>query len=263
MSAKTFSLNEKELRSELSAFWNDALAIAPHRGGLCWTMPVMMPDGVQVVLRARDVTPGKIILSDGGDTLQWLSMRGFHAENGGFVQRLFRERCTFFGLELSNGALEKVLSLPLCAEEVQIFAEGLSSVAHLIYRQDYAFQEDSIAVAHVEGALYANKIKFTRRKEIPVSAKRKINVDFYFEARGQERIIKTFDQKSRQLDLVDLWARRWLLLKKSYDQMAMAMVYDEQIFNAIGEVQELADELDVPCVPSHRVEDLGPFIQAA
>lgn len=263
MNAKTFNLNETELRAGMSAFWNDALSVKPYGGGLCWTMPVMLPDGVQVVLRAREVTPGKVVLSDGGETLQWLAMRGLQAENGGFVEELLRERCAFFGFEINGAALEKVLSLPLPPEEVQIFAEGLASVAHLIYRQERIFQDESVAVAQIQGALYANKVKFVRRKEIPVSPKRKISVDFYFEAAERERVIKAFDQKSRQLDVVDLWARRWALLKNAHERMDMAMVYDEHVFQPVDEVRELAAELAAPCVPAHRVEDLGDFLCAA
>lgn len=263
MGAKTFNLNETDLRAGMSAFWNESLSVKPYGGGLCWTMPVMMPDGVQVVLRAKEITPGKVILSDGGDTLSWLMMRGLQAENGGFIEELLQERCEFFGFRIRGASLEKVLSLPLPPEEIQIFAEGLASVAHLIYRQDRVVQEDSVAVAQIEGALYANKVKFVRRKEIPISQKRRVSVDFYFEAAERERIIKTFDQKSRQLDVVDLWARRWSLLKKSHERMDMAMVYDEHVFQAVGEVRELAEELSVPCVPAQRVEDLGDFLHAA
>lgn len=106
-------------------------------------------------------------------------------------------------------------------------------------------------------------MKFVRRKEIPVSPKRKISVDFYFEAAERERVIKAFDQKSRQLDVVDLWARRWALLKNAHERMDMAMVYDEHVFQPVDEVRELAAELSVPCVPAHRVEDLGDFLCAA
>ena len=212
----------------MEAFWRDQVEAAPTRAGLALTLPLMYPDGWQVTVFLASLTPGWVRLSDHGKTLGALIEAGMNldAKQSNTYARL-DERVKTFELQSDGAMLSKDVRLPLQGVDVQLFAEALVSIAHLIYRHEPAMVQENPAENAVRRVFAARGVTPRRNAEIEGFLERRIRVDYLVEAR-RPLAVQVVGRRDNLLSYMEQWAFRWSDLRKRNRQILAAMVYDPE-----------------------------------
>lgn len=132
------SLNPDALRSSMAQFWNDQLAVeANGRNGLTAALPLMYPDGWQIVVHLEPFSATHVVITDKGHTLQKLQQAGLNKDaRSQQTHRLLEERKKTFELDQQGYELRRLIPFPIQGLDVQLFAESLVSISHLFYRSE-------------------------------------------------------------------------------------------------------------------------------
>src|SRR5215469_7876116 len=99
-------------KNALVRFWADTLKIEPAREGVNIALPLLYPDGLQVVANLRPLAERTALLSDRGEVLANLTNSGFNLESE-VVKKLITERLQVFDLRRDGLILEKQIRLPI------------------------------------------------------------------------------------------------------------------------------------------------------
>lgn len=119
----------------LQKFWGEQLRVVQSRDRLTLALPLMNPDGWQVVVSLQPLSATRAVISDRGETLARLDNAGLDLDAEG-TERLLRERLTTFELIADGNELKKEIALPIDGIDIQLFGEALVSIAHLVYRHE-------------------------------------------------------------------------------------------------------------------------------
>ena len=190
------------------------------------TLPLMYPDGWQVTVHLTPTIPGCLRLSDHGKAVGSLIETGMNLDSR-HTASLLDERLKIFEVRREGLLLTKDVRLPLQGIDVQIFAEALVSIAHLIYRHEPASLQASPADKVVRGIFAARNIKPRRNVPMEGQIEKRILVDYVVDARGQ-MALEVVHKRDNLLPYMEQWAFRWDDLRKKNKQLVAAMVYDPE-----------------------------------
>ena len=126
-------LSPKECRDAMLRFYREQLMAEPTRRGVTMALPLMFPDGWQVQVRLKPLTRSRAVITDGGRTIAMLLENGLIIEVPP-VLSLLEERKRTFELVQVGFELQKEIPLPLDGLDVQLFAESLVSISHLVFK---------------------------------------------------------------------------------------------------------------------------------
>lgn len=132
--ANTSDFDIKHLRKVLTTFWNEQFRVEATAHGLVAAFPMMDASGWQVMVHLEPVTPDRWVISDQGEILIGLEDAGRNTDSGK-VREAVQSQCAFYGIERDGLNLRKFLRYPFAPEEIQIFAEGLVALSHLLPKQ--------------------------------------------------------------------------------------------------------------------------------
>ncbi len=212
----------------MEAFWREQVDAAQTRDGLALTLPLMYPDGWQVTVFLTTRAPGWVRLSDHGKTLGALLEAGMNLEaKQSNTVALLEERVKTFELQSDGAVLRKDVRLPLQGVDVQLFAEALVSIAHLIYRHEPTTAQENPAEKAVARVFAARGVTPRRNAELEGVLERRIRVDYLVEAR-RPLAVEVVSRRDNLLAYMEQWAFRWGDLRKRNGQLLAAMVYDPE-----------------------------------
>lgn len=212
----------------MEAFWREQVEAALTRDGLALTLPLMYPDGWQVTVYLTALSPDRVQLSDHGKTLGALIEAGMNLDaKQSATAALLNERVATFELQSDGAVLSKDVRLPLQGLDVQLFAEALVSIAHLIYRHEPAAAQENPAEKAVRRVFAARNVTPRRNAELEGVLKRRIRVDYLVEAR-RPLAVQVVSRRDNLLAYMEQWAFRWSDLRKRNGQLLAAMVYDPE-----------------------------------
>ena len=221
-------LTPEACRQAMETFWREQVAVEPTRDGLALTLPLMYPDGWQVTVFLSALTPGKLRLSDRGKTLGALVEAGMSLDpKKSNTGQLLAERVSTFELQSDGAVLSRDVQLPLQGLDVQIFAEALVSIAHLIYRHEPGVTHENPAEHAVRRIFAARNVTPRRNADLEGVLERRIRVDYLVEAR-RPLAVQVVSRRDNLLAYMEQWAFRWSDLRKRNDQLLAAMVYDPE-----------------------------------
>ena len=212
----------------METFWREQVEVAPTRDGIALTLPLMYPDGWQVTVFLAALTPGWVRLSDHGKTLGALIEAGMNLDaKHSNTATLLDERVKMFELQSDGTVLSKNARLPLQGVDVQLFAEALVSIAHLIYRHEPVPAQENAAEKAVARVFSARHVTPRRNAELEGVLERRIRVDYLVEAR-RPLAVQVVSRRENLLAYMEQWAFRWSDLRKRDDRLLAAMVYDPE-----------------------------------
>ena len=212
----------------MESFWREQVEAAPTRDGLALTLPLMYPDGWQVTVFLTALTPGWVQLSDHGKTLGMLIGAGMNIESKqSTTVALLNERARTFELENDGAVLSKNVRLPLQGVDVQLFAEALVSIAHLIYRHEPTTVHVNPSEKAVAQVFASRNITPRRNVELEGVLEHRIRVDYLVEA-SKSLAVQVVSRRENLRDYMEQWAFRWGDLRKRNGRMLAAMVYDPE-----------------------------------
>lgn len=212
-------------REALESFWREQVQVAKTRDGVALTLPLMYPDGWQVSVHIAPLTPGWVRLSDHGKTLGRLLEAGM-STNAKHTAALLEERVRTFELSNDGAVLSKDVRLPLQGIDLQLFAEALVSIAHLIFRHEPASPLENPADQTVRRIFERRKITPKRNAEIEGRLVR-TRVDYLVEAK-RPLALQVVGRRDHLLDYMEKWAFRWDDLRNHNRQLGAAMVYNPE-----------------------------------
>lgn len=222
----TETLQPEACIQTMEAFWRDQVEAARTRDGVALTLPLMYPDGWQVTVHIAPTTPGRVILSDHGGTIGRLVEAGMNLD-ARHNARLLDERLQMFEVRREGFLLVKDVRLPLQGVDIQIFAESLVSIAHLIYRHEPTALQTSSADRAVQGIFSARNIRPRRNVPLEGQIEKRILIDYVVAARGR-LALEVVHRRENLLPYMEQWAFRWDDLRRKNPDLITAMVYDPE-----------------------------------
>ena len=213
-----------DCRAALTKFWGEALAVETTKNGVVMALPLMLPDGLQVVVHLTPVSATTALLSDRGETLGRLAGHGLNLDAAA-VAELLEERLALFELERDGWTLQKAIRLPVDGVDIQIFGEALVSLAHLIYRHEPEPASEAVADRTVRRFFEQNSLEPKRRHALAGSLERRIVIDYYL-GQGPGLAVQVVNRRHQLLPYMEQWGWRWTDLRQQHPHLVRAMVYD-------------------------------------
>lgn len=214
------------LRNALTSFWNEHLHIERCPEGWVLCLPMMYSDGLQVIIYLRQVTPNKCLLSDQGATLSLLSEANVSLKGSSFT-KILASQAKIYGFEQMGLQLEKVIDLPVQAADIQIFAEGLVSLSHMVPKQEKAYRAnvEQLMADRLHAFFYNRKLEPKRRYELAGRVEKKITVEYFVE--NHHRLaLQPISTTTNLLSTMERWGWKWTDLRAADPSIIRAMVYD-------------------------------------
>lgn len=228
-----------DLRTLLTNFWHSILEVQDTPQGLLFTMPVSYPDGWQVVLVLQQVTPQTWLLSDQGQTINWLMGQGMKLQTDAMQSHLKR-LCGEHFLQLCDGVLSRQLSWPLHASDVHVFAEGVAAIARLDLLNEHRVLEEDVATHAVERILKDAHLPNQRHHKLAITAERFVTVDFYVPQK-RPAAIQILKTKTDLAGTMEKWGFRWRELKGLNPGLAPIMLFDRNTQTIDAYSRHIAD----------------------
>ncbi len=217
-------LSVEACREVLRQFWEDQTDVAETPRGVAPALPLMYPDGWQVEVCIEPVSTTRAIASDQGRTLGTLLERGIKFE-AGQTGTLLEERIRTYELQRDGLELRRELRLPLEALDLQLFAESLVSIAHLVYRFEPSSPTHSRADRTLQQVFKERHLEPRKNVELEGFIEKRIRVDYLIEGK-QPVAWHVVRRRTQLLPYMEQWGFRWSDLLRRNRQLLRAMVYD-------------------------------------
>lgn len=216
----------ESLRNALTSFWNEHLHIEKCSEGWVMSLPIMYSDGLQVVIYLKELTPNKCLLTDQGATLSMLSEANFSLKGNSFT-KILASQSKIYGFEQEGLQLEKVIDLPLNAADIQIFAEGLVSLSHLVPKteKEYRVNVERLISDRLQAFFYNQKIEPKRRYDLAGKIEKKITVEYFVE-NNHRLALQHISTTTNLLPTMERWGWKWTDLRAADPSIIRAMVFD-------------------------------------
>lgn len=210
----------------LSEFWNAETRIEETREGFAVALPLLYPDGLQVLVYIEALTPHAVRLSDKGRTLGNLAELGLNWDrNARHNQTLLNDRIQAFELTVDGFDLSSTVAFPLKGLDLHLFGEALVSIAHLAYRVEAVQPVASAAAATVRRLLETRKLPFQEQAVLSGKLERGIRVDYLIQNK-RSLAIEVVKRRGPMLPYMEQWGWRWMDVRNGNPDMIRAMIYD-------------------------------------
>jgi hypothetical protein len=213
-------------RETLARFWDEQLRVEKTNDGLLLALPLLYPDGIQVSIAIKSISPSQAILTDLGQTIARLECSGIDLK----LQKneeILQDKLKVFELIQNGLELQKPIRLPLDGIDVHLFAEALVSIAHLIYRHELAVPRAQHVYNAFRNLLVEQKYDFLELDQAYIAGdvEQIIRVDFLIRER-HTIACKTVERRGRMREYMEQWGYRWVDAKNHNKKLSRAMFYD-------------------------------------
>jgi hypothetical protein len=213
-----------QCKNALARFWGDTLKIEPARDGVTIALPLLYPDGLQVVAKLRPLAERTALLTDRGEVLANLANTGFNLESE-TAKKLLAERLQVFDLRRNGFILEKQIRLPIDGLDIHLFGEALVSLAHLIYRYEPETTEQHVADRTIQKLFQESGLVPRRNAVLEGRVEKRIQVDYFLEGK-HGFALEVVKRKHHLVPYMEQWGWRWSDLRTTRPNLVRAMVYD-------------------------------------
>lgn len=221
---ETKILTPESCRAAVQAFLQEQVAAAATRRGVVLALPLMYPDGLQVQVHLELVAKSSVLITDRGHTLARLFENGLNLAAKQTLT-LLEERKQIFELNQIGFELQKEIALPLQGIDVQLFAESLVSIAHLIYKFEPTTSEESVADRTLKQIFKERNLEPTVNALIDGEIEKGIRVN-YFLPGPHPLACKVVKRRGPMLSYMEQWGWRWTDVKQKNPRLLRGMVYD-------------------------------------
>jgi len=222
-------------------FQQEALSVESTPQGVAAALPHTLPDGWQMVVELQPGPPKKVKLTDGGRTLGWLAARGQNVETDGVADQV-REICRVTSMERDGWELFRWLELPVQGEDVHVFAEGLSNVAHLCYLHEPTPRGVDVADRTLRRVFTDRHITALENHPLDGKTERAVRVDYYIPA-AHPVAFQVLRRRGRIQATMEQWGYRWQDLRKTNPALKPAMIYDPAVQNVDDAARAIGEEV--------------------
>jgi hypothetical protein len=217
-------LSPEICRETVQAFLREQVAVEKTRRGVVIALPLMYPDGFQVQVHVQPITNSTAVITDLGKTLGRLHEDGLNLDAKQTLA-LLEERKQVFELSQAGFELQREIQLPLQGIDVQLFAESLVSIAHLIYKFEPVTTEDSVADRTLLKILKERDLQPTINAVIDGKIEKSIRVN-YLVAGPRPLACKIVKRRGPMLGYMEQWGWRWTDVRQQNSRILRGMIYD-------------------------------------
>lgn len=211
-------------REAMRCFWDGQTDVACTSDGVAMALPLMYPDGWQVQVFVELLSQSRAIITDKGRTLGRLQEQGVNFDSGQTASLLDERRKTF-ELQQDGFELLRELRLPLEGLDVQLFAESLVSIAHLVYRYEPYSSPESPADRTLQEVFKERQWQPRRNVELDGEIEKRIRVDYLLDLK-RTVACQVVRRRAPLLPYMEQWGFRWSDIHKRNPGLWRAMVYD-------------------------------------
>jgi hypothetical protein len=211
-------------REVVQGFLREQVSAEKTRRGVVMALPLMYPDGFQVQVHLEPVAKSSALITDRGRTLAKLHENGLNLE-AKQTQAFLEERKQTFELNQVGFELQKEIPLPLQGIDVQLFAESLVGIAHLIYKYEPATSEESVADRTLKQIFKERKIEPMVNAVIDGEIEKGIRVNYFLPARHPLACL-VVKRRGPMLGYMEQWGWRWTDVKRHNPLLLRGMIYD-------------------------------------
>ncbi len=219
-------VNADSCRAALARFWGEHLRIEETKDGVLLALPLLYPDGLQVVVRITQVSDAIAIVSDQAEALSKLGTAGIDLSLAR-TEELLDSKLRAFELQRDGLNLQKPIRLPIDGLDIHLFGEALVSISHLIYRHELASPKALHVYNAIRGLLKNKNFTFQEGENAVILGKVEphIRVDFLV---TENRVLacKTVERRGRMREYIEQWGFRWIDAKQHNETLVRAMFYD-------------------------------------
>ena len=222
------------IRRALEGFWVETLEVAATPSGLSLAIPLCYPDGWQILLDLRPLTPGVVRLSDSGRTLHGLAGGGQNIE-ASQIKELLSERAETFQVQRDGWELYQDARLPLAGMDIHLFAEGLSDISRLCHLYEAKPQARNVVRETVERVFQERAIPIQQGIRLDGKLEKQIQVD-YFASMNRPVAMQVISRRGNITPFMEQWGFRWRDLSDMTPDLLPGMIFDP----AVSELDETA-----------------------
>jgi hypothetical protein len=234
-------LNAETIRNSLQDFWSDALQVEPTKDGFALAMPVSLPDGWQIVVELTERTPRGVKLTDSGRTLSWLSHQGQNIETEAIKAQL-DEMCKLASIQQDGWELSRWIPLPLQGVDVHVFAETLTSIAHLHFLREVTPRTSEVADITLQRVFADRKLEANRNVPLIGKTEHQVRVDYYVQPR-KPVAFQLLRRKGRVMSTMEQWGYRWNDLRKVTPELMPVMLFDPSVQEIDQETRAIGEDV--------------------
>jgi hypothetical protein len=222
-------LTAQTCQEALMRFWHEQIVVKEKDSKLWVALPLLYPNGLQVVLSINEVGDKKAILSDNGEVISMLFGNSLDIGTKGTNRELLDEKIKAFEIEQYGSQLQKVIDLPLDGIDIHLFGEALVSISHLLYRVETTSPRNEHVYNLIRELLVKKNILFKEKDAAIISGKieASIRVDF-LAINGTELACKTVERRGRMKEYMEIWGYRWRDAKDKHPNLIRSMFYDPE-----------------------------------
>ena len=210
-------------------FWSEQVCVKESQDGLLVALPLLYPNGIQIVLSIKEVNSSHAIISDNGEVISALEGHGLDVGSKTTNRDLLDEKVKAFEMERSGMELQKVIKLPLDAIDIHLFGEALVSISHLIYRHETEYPRATHVYSLIRELLLTNSVLFKEKDDACLSGKVESSIRVDFLTSGTIPIAcKTVERRGRMRDYMEQWGYRWRDAKDQNPSLIRSMFYDPE-----------------------------------
>ena len=217
-------LSATACREAVQGFLREQVTAENTRRGVVMALPLMYPDGWQVQVHLEPITQSSALVTDRGRTLARLHENGLNLEARQTLA-LLEERKRTFELNQVGFELQKEIALPIQGIDIQLFAESLVSIAHLIYKYEPATAEESVADRTLKQIFKERQLEPAINSLIDGEIEKGIRVNYYLSA-PHPLACKVVKRRGAMLGYMEQWGWRWTDVKRHSPGLLRGMVYD-------------------------------------
>jgi uncharacterized protein YjhX (UPF0386 family) len=222
------------IRRVLEEFWAETLEVAATPAGLSLAIPLCYPDGWQILLDLRPLTPGVVRLSDSGRTLHGLAGGGQNIE-AARIKELLIERAEAFHIQRDGWELYRDARLPLAGMDIHLFAEGLADISRLCNLYEATPKTRNVVRETVERVFQERAIPVQQGIRLDGKLEKHIQVD-YFARMNRPIAMEVISRRDNITPFMEQWGFRWRDLCDLTPNLLPAMIFDP----AVSELDETA-----------------------
>jgi hypothetical protein len=217
----------QELRDRFNAFWHEHFQIEERPDGLALALPLMDANGWQIQLRLRKLSKTQWLATDQGQTLSLLEDSGKFADKGEMA-KILAAQSKLYGYSRDGLELVRTIRFPFDPVEIQIFAEGLASLSHLIPKRKRDVVKSSFYRVEQQMDTYFRQRSWEpkRKHEITGQLESKVVVDFYLDQSPRALALQPVSRSKNLKDYMEQWGFRWRDLADAQPDLVKAMIFD-------------------------------------
>ena len=250
------------IKKGLTEFWNSQFQYNLEESSCHIAYPLLLLDGWQLTFSMyKDSLQKVYTLSDNGKIFNFLQDNNV---SGTIVKNIVEEKCKFFGIQNFNKELIlKKTSLPT-ALEIELYAEGLQSIAYLVYRHEKAALQITHARKNFENFLKSRELVFKR--DISISGKiiPSIKMDYQIEMKNNKKALCKITEVSTDLhNYMERWGFRFNQIKEANEDTRILMIYNPDFGKWDDFCLNIGQNICDKFTPYTNIEDITNFLQCA